>query len=223
MKILPLLSASVLLCPSAAFSAVLIGFYDFTNGAENETHDVAATHFSATVVKGTQSRDIGGSNDSFYGDSSLTVPVVAAGDGALRIISTLVINVTYSSDAILPVQLENLYFDATYTTSTNGLVVSYKVNNGTSVPLDPNPFGSAPAGITDSGDTPQAYNDYSRSLSAVILNPGDTLAITFTTSSARLDNIALTGTAIPEPSVTLGVASGMILIVRRNRTACRMS
>lgn len=183
MNSIPLFCA-ILLSSPGAFAAVLAGFYNFTNGAENESHDVAAPNFSATVSKGTDSRDTGGSDDSFYGDGNLTVPVVTGGDGVLRIISSLVITVTYSTGATSPVQLANLYFDATYTTSTNGLVVSYRVNGGDTVTLTPNPFGSVASGITEGTNTPQPYNDYSRSLAGVILNPGDNIAITFTTSSA---------------------------------------
>lgn len=216
----PILSLSFLCLTLPASAAVLIGFYDFDDGTGNENHDINSTGFSATIVKGTDSRTAGGSDDTFYGDSTtFTVPGVAGGDGYLRVVSTLTMTVTYTGSS--PVQLGALYFDATYTTATSGLAVGYRINGGSLVPLTPNPFpaDTNSTGITTGSDTAtRAYNDFSRSLSGVTLNNGNTITFEFSSGSMRLDNIALEGTVIPEPSALLVSINGAgLALFRRHR------
>lgn len=199
--------------------AILVGFYDFDATTTNETHDVADTGFSAVVAKGTDSRAGGGSNDIYYGDSiTLTVPNVTNGDGYLRVVNNLTITVSYIGSS--PVQLENLFFDATYTTATSGLTLAYQLNGGSFVSITPDPFpaDSNASGITTGSDTEtRAYNDFSRSLAGLTLNTNDTLVIRFSSGSMRLDNIALTGTIVPEPSALLLSGLGLLPLLRRRR------
>lgn len=206
------------LCAPAS-GAVLIAFHDFEASTSDETHDLAAAGFSANIVKGTDSRDAGGSDDSLYGNSAtLTAPTVTNGDGYLRVINKLTMTVTYTGAS--PVQLSTLYFDATYTTNTTGLTVGYKINGGGVVLLNPAPFAadSNPAGISTGSDTQtRPYNDFSQSLSGVTLNTGDTIAFEFTSSSMRLDNIALEGSVVPEPSSALLALVGTAAFLRRRR------
>jgi len=216
----PLLFLSLLSFSVPASAAVLIGFYDFDASTADENHDVAAAGFSATVAKGAaDSRDAGGSDDSLYGDSTtLTAPTVTNGDGYLRVTNKMTMTVTYTG--LSPVQLSSLYFDATYTTNTNGLTVGYKINGGTLISLTPAPFAAdaTATGITTGSDTQtRPYVDFSRSLSGVTLNTGDTIAFEFSSSSMRMDNIALEGTVIPEPSVIFSLipAAGLVLLRRR--------
>lgn len=220
MMIKPVLFLSLLSFSVPASAAVLIGFYDFDAGTADETHDVNAAGFSATIIKGTaDSRTAGGSDDALYGDSStLTVPNVTNGDGYLRLTNKLTMTVTYGGAST--VQLSNLYFDATYTTNTTGLTVGYKINGGTLVSLTPVPFAAdaTETGISTGSDTQtRPYVDFSRSLSGITLNTGDTIAFEFSSSSMRLDNIALEGTVVPEPTSALLSLLGSACLLRRRR------
>lgn len=216
----PLILLSLLSLCAPASGAVLIAFHDFDAGTADETHDAAAAGFSATVAKGAaDSRDAGGSDDSLYGDSTtLTAPTVTNGDGYLRVTTKMTMTVTYTG--LSPVQLSTLYFDATYTTNTTGLTVGYKINGGSLVSLNPAPFAAdaTATGITTGSDTQtRPYVDFSRSLSGVTLNTGDTIAFEFSSSSMRLDNIALEGTVVPEPTSALLSLLGASFLLRRRR------
>jgi hypothetical protein len=218
----PLVFLSLLSLCAPASGAILIAFHDFDAGTADETHDTAAAGFSATVAKGeADSRNAGGSDDSLYGNSlTLTAPTVTNGDGYLRLTNKMTMTVTYTG--ISPVQLSALYFDATYTTATTGLTVGYKINGGSLVSLNPAPFAadSNASGITTGSDTQtRPYDDFSRALSGVTLNTGDTIAFEFSSNSMRLDNIALEGSVIPEPSVVLSsLPAAALVLLRRRRT-----
>jgi len=216
----PLILLSLLSLCAPASGAVLIAFHDFDAGTADETHDTAAAGFSATVAKGAaDSRDAGGSDDSLYGDSTtLTAPTVTNGDGYLRVTNKMTMTVTYTG--LSPVQLSTLYFDATYTTNTTGLTVGYKINGGSLVSLTPPPFAADPttSGISTGSDTQtRPYVDFSHSLSGVTLNTGDTIAFEFSSSSMRLDNIALEGSVVPEPTTALIALLGTPAFLRRRR------
>lgn len=210
-KIFAILTGVSILFSVPASAAVLIGFYDFDDGSVSETHDVNAANFSSTIVKSTDSRTAGGSNDTSYGDSSITAG--SGNDGFIRITSTAVITLIYSALATDPVQLETLYFDATHTSGSGSHTLSYSVNGGAPVSLT----GFTTTLTTASDTATRSYDDFSRSLSNVILNPGQYLTITFSSGSMRLDNVAITGGVVPEPSRVLLSILACILFLRRRR------
>ena len=204
-----------LLLVSPASAAVLIGFHDFESSSDDETEDVAASGFSATVDKNTDSRTGGGSDDAFYGDSALGS---ATGDGLLRVVlGSYTITTLYSASATSSYQLASLFFDATTTTGSGDLSVSYSINAGASIPLTASPITLT--GSTASDTVSQPYGDYGVDFAGAILNPGDSLVltVTITDGTARMDNIALTGDLVPEPSVALLAALGAIPFFRRRR------
>jgi len=204
-----------LLLVSPASAAVLIGFHDFESSSDDETEDVAASGFSATVDKNTDSRTGGGSDDAFYGGSALAS---ATGDGLLRVVlGSYTITTLYSASATSSYQLASLFFDATTTTGSGDLSVSYSINAGASIPLTASPITLT--GSTASDTVSQPYGDYGVDFAGAILNPGDSLVltVTITDGTARMDNIALTGDLVPEPSVALLAALGAIPFFRRRR------
>lgn len=201
---------------AAAQAAVLFGFYDFDSTQAAEGHDVAATGFTATMTKNTDARTQGGSDDEFYGNSSLTLPAVTGGDGFIRMIGGS-FTITTAYTGVSAYSLESLYFDATTTTMTGNLTVSYTINGGASVSLTPTAL--AMVNTTASDTVTQPYGDFGLAFSGASLNPGDTLTFTFnvTNGSARLDNFALTGSIVPEPATALLLPAIGLLSLRRQR------
>ena len=204
-----------LLLVSPASAAVLIGFHDFETSLGDETEDVAASGFSALVDKNTDSRTGGGSDDAFYGDSALAS---ATGDGLLRVVlGTYTITTSYSASATSSYQLASLFFDATTTTGSGDLSVSYSINAGASILLTASPIALPDSTASDT--VSQLYGDYGVDFAGAILNPGDSLVLTFTITdgTARMDNIALTGDVVPEPSAAFLAALGLAPFFRRRR------
>lgn len=216
MKKTPLILLAALALASPASAAVLVGFYDFDAGTlASETQDAAASGFTATVTKNTESRTAGGSDDAFYGNSALAS---ATGDGFLRVLAgSFTLTTTYSAGATSPYLLTSLFFDATQTTGTGDLSISYSLNGGPSVLLTPSPISLGSSTASDTETRP--YGDYGADFSGVTLNPGNSLVLTFTVTngSARMDNIALTGDVVPEPSSAFLAALGLVPFLRRRR------
>ncbi len=217
-----LLGAAFALSGNAS-AAVLLGFHTFLNASNaSEPHDVAATFFTGTVTKNTDSRSGGGSNDNLYGNSSLATPTATA-DGFLRMVGgNFTLTANYSAAATSSMSLTALYFDATTTTGAGNLTVAYRINGGTSMSLTP--AAIVMVNTTASDSIAQPYEDYGLAFAGATLNPGDSIEFTFNVSgvsgSARLDNIALVGDVIPEPATVMLLSGfGAVSLLRRNRRA----
>lgn len=203
-------------CALPASGAVLVGFYDFLTDTNPETHDAATTGFSGSFSKGSSgtSRDEGGSNDNLYGNSAITTTAVVAANGFLRITPSVTMTVTYATGDTPSYNLDFLYFDATTTSgSAPTLNVTYSINDATPVSLS-----TVSPGMTGASDTAtRDYDDFGLSLATLALSPGDKIEFVFSSSSMRLDNIALTGSAVPEPGVASLLALGTFGLLSRRR------
>ena len=166
-----------------------------------ESPDEGLPVFStSTFTKTTHSQSSGGSGDGTYGPS-LAVEAGTANNGLIRITSTATLTLRYVG-AGDPYQLSFIHFDAIRaTTNTTGLNLTARLNGGTAATYEA--FAAGSGTNQTGGGTLYDYADYSWDLSSFVMNPGDVLTIAFAADSARLDNIAVTGEMIPEPSQAL--------------------
>lgn len=212
----PLLFLSFLPAAVPASAATLVGFHTFTNDQPTaEVPDEGLGFFSSSnLVKGTNSLNSGGSNDATYG-AALAVATGSSSNGLMRITNSSTLTLNYVGGAS-PIQLGFLYFDAIRaTTNTTGLNITYTFNGNPSTPFQAFPAGAG-TNQTTAGVT-YDYDDYSLDLSSVVMNPGQSLTVTFAADSARLDNIAITGEFVPEPSAAVLAALGIMPFFLRRR------
>jgi hypothetical protein len=210
------LAASALLFAfsHSASATLLVGFNQFDATTASEAHDVAATGFSGVVTKGAQpSVNTGGSNDGFYGNSTITA---GANNGYARILdSDLTFSLTNSSGS--SIQLDKLFFDAAIQSGAGTVSVKYKIGAGPLVALSP----ASVTNNTASGDPGLSanYGDFALNLLGVpLLNVGQVISFVFNASpNARIDNVAIS--AIPEPAslLALGCVLGSGLMLRNRR------
>lgn len=197
-------------------AAILVGFNAFTADQPTaELPDEGLGFFStSTLTKGTTSLGSGGSNDGTYG-SSLVVSSGSASNGLMRITNSSTLTLRYVGGTS-PIQLGFLYFDAIRATTNNtGLNITYTFNGNTSSPYQA--FAPGAGNDQNGNGVTYDYDDYSLDLSSVVMNPGDTLTLTFAADSARIDNIAITGDVIPEPASALLSLLGITFLIRRRR------
>jgi hypothetical protein len=219
-KILSLAFVAAIFSSSVGSATVLVGFYAFDSGSEApEAADFSTSGFSAVITKNTNTNGTGGggSNDNTYGDSSIPVEGAATDNGVYRMYNgTTTITTTYSSAATGSYQLTSFLVDiGTTTTPIGTFSFSYSINGAAPVLLT-----SSPVTLSNVGSGYTNFPDFGVSFPNAVLNPGDSIVINMTIAggSARMDNIAITGELIPEPSALLISSLGLVPLLRRRRT-----
>lgn len=232
--ILTTLAASVMLA-SAANAAVLVGFYDFGTG--NNAHMLSsdpAAPASASLVTGavygaSGNRGAWSSTDNTYGPSD----VIGNTDvnAAMAILANGVpLHIVITNNAAGDITLGAFVFDLTAinaTTGPNEIYLSYasgdlNVTDGTAINslIGVNALGAA-------GNTLD-WHDLSWSLDGLAdqqLAAGESATFQLVAANATnagqalgVDNIAITGTVVPEPaSLAMGLVGLTLVAARRRR------
>ena len=208
---------------------LLVGWnnFDGTQGPEVEDHNTSGGLITpnSLIKVGTPGVFAGaGSNDLSYGTGFDPItfdplPIVpGSGNGWLRLLDTttkLVFRMTVGPQQFY---LINTFFDAISinpASPPNTLSLSYSINNGPSVNY------ADLVNTIPTGPNPGNWPDFI-ALSNIYIAPNSTIAITFSTASARdygLDNIAFDFVAVPEPGNVIGLTAllGSTLVMRNRR------
>lgn len=213
-----LASAAFTLAPTADAS-LLVGWHDFDGVANSESPDYVASGFSGTTLEGTFSVSNGGSNDGYYGSSSIPVPT---NNGYARIWENKPFTFSLTNNSGLAVPLGTLFFDAASLDSSQVLTVTYQIGANSASLLGKT---TTPIAASGAGGASVNYSDFAFSLIGVgLLNIGETITFFVDYANydgARIDNIAIT--AIPEPAGLLALAcllgSGLMLRSRPRMAA----
>jgi len=230
-----------------ASAAILVAFSSFGDDAGNGATAIGWTDSSANVKDAAVSTatflhrfgsgTTGGSNDTFYGTSTAGAPT---GDGYARansqetstgsgVRNNNLFTVTVASGSSLT--LESLSMDSVYGDASSNpgtFSISYRIDGGASVVVTASTAGTS---ISSTSPNPtnaaSNYADLDFSLGSINLAAGQTIVFNFEAvpngsiaSSFRLDNVALIGTSIPEPtSALLSGIAGTIMLLSRRRIA----
>ncbi|MBX3740360.1 MAG: hypothetical protein KF712_05175 [Akkermansiaceae bacterium] len=215
--------AGILGMAAPAQAAILIAYTSFpdeetatTASTETITAQVAAAGFSGRVVQpGFDFRTSGGSNDGTYGPSLSTGE--SGGNGYIRVNAGSILTITVTNSSGAAVQLGTLLFDTTYTGTAGTIELAYRFDGTGAYTVLESGLVSDTA-VTGSGAAAAAnYRDQSVDVSSLSLNNGQSITFQFSPvgsgSSFRVDNVALLD--IPEPSLALLAAAGIIPLLRR--------
>ena len=214
--LLSLIVASSLLAPVTASAALLFGFHDFDATATTEVQYYGAHSLLEGVITKTDGplSNTGGSSDKNYADGTELTGTndgfapVSSGSPVTFTITNTSENRTYSIDSLL--------LDASHNGSSNHPITISYLHLGTTTNLTS--ITTAPVSLGNGN-----YGDFERMIN-VLLGAGDSIAFTFNSAAARLDNIGATGSivAVPEPGslVAIGglIGSGLFLRSRSRRT-----
>lgn len=219
--------ASLLIGASqTSHAALLVGWHSFAGTADQAPNEVAVGYSGLLAKAGVVSGNIGGSNDGFYGNSTIVVPGGAAShnDGLQRINPAQPLTVSVTNTGAQRTDLQALYFDAVRAVAgAAALTVNYQIGAGPVQTLTGTPFNVEPQG--GPGGTSELYTSYGLDLSGLYLHNGKTATFWFnTTNPVRIDNIAIAGiVTIPEPGSLLAIGcllgSGLLLRSRKARPA----
>ncbi len=219
------------MAPSTSSATLLVGIHSFNASATSQStadsgsSNYALPGFVGLVTKNSQtSVATGGSNDGFYGNSTIPVPSppTAAGDGYARILnSTLTFSFTNNTGGNY--ELTSFLFDFASQTGGSSASVTYRIDGGPATVVGTGPL---PA-VAGAAGSLANYNDLFIDLVGLNLNNLSTIMFGITASpNGRVDNVALTGAAftpIPEPGSLLAVGclvgSGLLLRTRRRSAA----
>lgn len=219
--------ASLLIGASqTSHAALLVGWHSFATAADQAPNEVAVGYSGVLTKGGVASTITGGSNDGFYGNSTIVVPGGAAShnDGVQRVNPAAPLTVSVTNTGALRTDLQALYFDAVRAVAgAAALTVNYQIGAGPVQTLTGTPFNVEPQG--GPGGTSELYTSYGLDLSGLYLHNGKTATFWFnTTNPVRIDNIAIAGiVTIPEPGSLLAIGcllgSGLLLRSRKARPA----
>jgi hypothetical protein len=216
----PFVTLLGLALPSQA--AILIAYTTFpdedteTTGTQTITPQVAIPGFTGRIVQSVfDSRGGGGSTDGTYGPSLSTGE--SGGNGYIRANGTSILTITVTNSTGTAVQLGTLLFDTTYTNIEGTINLAYRFDNtGDYIALESGLISDT-AATGNTGSASADYRDQSVDVSSLSLNNGQSLTFRFlpegSGSSFRVDNVALLD--IPEPSLALLAAAGLIPLLRR--------
>ncbi len=240
--LLPLAAFGAILAPTASHAAVIVGWAAFADDAGTVFDaDVLQTGFSGDISYSGGSGQVNGifsSNDTTYGSLA---GATDAGTSALLVRSasgdTFTLNFTNNSGSSW--NIETLRFDfaarqesgGSPSQGYNSFTATY--TSGGLGPASTQVASASGLAYVISGTTGRVsdYPDFdytlSDNLTDLVLADGESALFTFQFSggsgsnsqnvSSIIDNIAITGTAVPEPSSALLGAFGTLLLLRRKR------
>lgn len=223
------LSSALALAPAASAS-LLVGFHDSTGG----TNFIINSDWSGSFATGsTPDAGSGGSNDGFYGKSGLpSGGSLPPNDGYYRtLFGSVQYHFSLDGNASGPQELGGFLFDlALQTDGPDPLEASYQVKEaggsfGNEEFFRPNgqPVGDSLSDFTGSATSASDdYDDFFWDLTGFMVQPGETLRLTFQsdTQSVRVDNVALR--AIPEtvgPTALAGLLLTGVFIRNRRKVS----
>ncbi len=213
-----LITASIFL-PASLSAAVLVGFHTFTGSSgDDESAVVSTAGFTGVVNKTAVGVETGGSDSSTFGDGLTVIPNIPGGDGAVRL-SFGSATFTVTNNTLSAYAVTDIYFDAAHapaSTLDHSIQVTYSPDANSFTLL-----GSVNASTAVSELELDSYGEFSFGFNTV-LGAGESMVFQFRSDNARIDNIAVVGSAIPvpEPSSALLLLStiGGGLFLRSRRT-----